>query len=515
MCSSLRHRILILLIGLSGSYLTAQAVVTKPYPFYAFLSDLSISDSIAIDSIKYDHIIRGVSMQQFLETPIYYFAMRQYDESYTAFARLLEVFPQALNRPEYQVPIIKSYDLAHKIEDLSPTLWDVVAQNYNNQSFVQVPNMFYTALKNHEEYIKSIDETKTRKMILSANSSKDETKISIDYRLEKIVVSRHDRLEGESFYIAQKNKGKWTPFTKEPFISIIGNTETAASIDASGRYLIYTQCMSRAWESLAGGGCDLWFTTSESDSTWSPSEKYQAGINTPAFEGLAAFSMDGRAMYFTSDREGGYGGRDIWVSRWDGKEWVEPKNAGAEINSAFDDFSPYISEDGSRLFFASNRERRQSDIYVHTLGSDTVAKLPAPINTTKDEISCHVDAKDGIIIVASNAHTANSDFDLEIYKLPTEYISDSTRTITGQMLYLHTLQPYYAEYGRDLGFDTQEDYFKMTNRGNGWYFWDIVGAEPVYKMEVRSLKSFDDKTAVIPVEQKYLSDRLIWNHLYN
>ncbi len=514
MCSSHKHIALLLLTlfwQLPGS---SQSTLQKPIPFFPYLADTSISYQDCRDLIVEGILVQEISREDFFKTPMYFFHNQDLYKSYISFNRLLAVYPDALEETEYQLPIVHSYDFAHDIESIAPLVWPVIAQRYDEQSFIQFPNVFYNALQKQETYLQNEDKRKTNEKIVSANTEIDETKFSMDYRQEKMLVSKHDRLGGESFYIAQKVEGEWSPYTKEPFVTVVKNTETAASIDASGRFVLYTQCMAKAWEPYGGGGCDLWFTSAVNDSIWSPAQKYKAGINTPSFEGLGTFSTDGRVLYFTSDREGGYGGRDIWFSEWDGTQWKIAQNAGEKINSTADEFSPYISEDGTALFFASNRER-QSDIYYYSYKSDTVKKLPAPINTKYDEISCHVNSQEGHIIVASNAHSKKQDFDLEIYSLPEEFYSDSTKTISGQMLYLHSLQPYYAEYARDLGFDTQEDVFKITNRGNGWYFWDIVTGIPVEKMNVRNLLTFDDKTLQIPIPDDYLSKRLIWNQLFH
>ncbi len=506
---------LLLLIWLL-SYLKTEAQNTPNYShnYIPYLVDTSISKEQCRDSIVKNILLDGKDMDYFFSTPMYFYREYKLKLSYTAFSRLLEVYPSAIQDTRYQIPIIESYSHVHDIASLEPAIWSVIAQNYDRQDFIQVPNRFYTALRTEQDYQKNLEEQETIEHILNANTSSDETKISIDYRQEKILVSRHERLEGESFYVSQKKKGEWQKYTKEPFLSIVNNTQTAASVDASGRYVLFTQCMARAWDAYAGGGCDLWFTTSVEDSLWTPAQKYHAGINTPAYEGLATFSLDGRVLYFTSDREGGYGKRDIWYSEWDGKQWKKPQNAGPLINSAHNDFSPFISEDGKILFFASDRER-QSDIYYHISGSTESEKLPSPINTPKDEISCHLSTSLNKIIVASNAHSTDGDFDLIIHPLPDDFQIDSSKTISGQMLYLHTLKPYYAEYGRKLAFETQEDAFKISNRGNGWYFWNIVGNKPVESVQVRNLVNLDSKEIKIPIEQDFLSYRLIWNQLFN
>ncbi|MFT5094482.1 MAG: hypothetical protein ACI93T_003322, partial [Porticoccaceae bacterium] len=66
-------------------------------------------------------------------------------------------------------------------------------------------------------------------------------------------------------------------------------------------------------------------------------------------------SQDGRELYFYSNRPGGAGGSDIYVSRRDGNAWSAPQNVGDSVNSSADEFDPAPVPDGRSLFFASNR----------------------------------------------------------------------------------------------------------------------------------------------------------------
>ncbi len=115
-------------------------------------------------------------------------------------------------------------------------------------------------------------------------------------------------------------------------------------------------------ESL-GTPSTIW-TMERTPSGWS--EPVQFGISDPGFNDLGPEpTQDDNALYFASDREGGYGGFDIWVIRRtsteaNGNVWGEPTNLGPSINSAFDEYSPALTPGSDRLFFASNRPRPDS-----------------------------------------------------------------------------------------------------------------------------------------------------------
>lgn len=82
-------------------------------------------------------------------------------------------------------------------------------------------------------------------------------------------------------------------------------------------------------------------------------------------------SKDGSKLYFSSDRPGGFGGYDLYVSeRQDDNSWGEPKNLGAYINSAFNDVYPFVYD--NKLYFSSKRNNESpSDFYysINTNGS--------------------------------------------------------------------------------------------------------------------------------------------------
>ncbi|MCL2072645.1 MAG: hypothetical protein FWH18_01890 [Marinilabiliaceae bacterium] len=117
-------------------------------------------------------------------------------------------------------------------------------------------------------------------------------------------------------------------------------------------------------------------------------------INSTNFnETHACYSPDGNELWFTSDRPGGYGGKDIYISHKlpDGS-WGPPVNAGPEINTEWDEEAPFISPDGSQLFFASEGHSSMGgfDVFMCKKNEDETWSKPEnigyPINTTNDDI---------------------------------------------------------------------------------------------------------------------------------
>jgi Tol biopolymer transport system component len=95
------------------------------------------------------------------------------------------------------------------------------------------------------------------------------------------------------------------------------------------------------------------------------------GVNTAANEGSPKISHDGLELYFNSDRRGGYGAVDIWVSRRASVDapWGAPENLGPQVNSEAIEIAPTISRDGLELYFSDylvHRDggRGKADIWV-------------------------------------------------------------------------------------------------------------------------------------------------------
>jgi len=116
------------------------------------------------------------------------------------------------------------------------------------------------------------------------------------------------------------------------------------------------------------------------------------GVNTNAWETHAMMAHDQQALYFVSDREGGYGGRDIYMLKRQNNSWSEPINLGPGINGPYDEDSPFISIDNKTLYFATNGPKSIGgfDIMYSEIAEDGTwpesENLGYPFNSTNDDI---------------------------------------------------------------------------------------------------------------------------------
>ena len=102
------------------------------------------------------------------------------------------------------------------------------------------------------------------------------------------------------------------------------------------------------------GSHDIWVTTRKTkDEPWGTPVNLGPTVNSSALEGGPSVSLDGLSLYFNSDRPGGFGKRDIWVTtrKTKNEPWSPPVNLGPTVNSPDVENNPDISSDGSTLYF--------------------------------------------------------------------------------------------------------------------------------------------------------------------
>lgn len=224
----------------------------------------------------------------------------------------------------------------------------------------------------------------------------------------------------EDFYKSVKVDGKWQTAT---YLSDRINTpnynEGAQSISQDGKYLFFTGC--NRPDGL--GHCDIYIAQKKGDD-WGKPYDLNPPVNSSAWESQPSISADGRTLYFVSNRKGGYGGLDIWKSTVTDNGWSEPQNLGPNINTAFDEQSPFIHADDSTLYFCSNGWPGMGglDLFVSHLGKNgqwgKPVNLGYPINSSGDENGLTVTAQGRYAYFASNNLQGQGGYDIYTFELP-------------------------------------------------------------------------------------------------
>ncbi|MDB4534645.1 hypothetical protein N9242_07225, partial [Vicingaceae bacterium] len=150
---------------------------------------------------------------------------------------------------------------------------------------------------------------------------------------------------------------------------------------------------------------------------WSKPERLKGEINSEYWEGSATLTSDGKLIYFSSEREGGFGGRDIYSATLQADEtWGEITNLGPVINTRFDDDAPFIHPDRRTMYFSSKGHNSMGsyDIFYTYLtdeGWDEPENVKYPVNTIDDDryYVLSADAKTGYYSTSGRSELGTHD----------------------------------------------------------------------------------------------------------
>jgi tetratricopeptide (TPR) repeat protein len=184
------------------------------------------------------------------------------------------------------------------------------------------------------------------------------------------------------FYSKMDENGKWSaPINIIPNLGV-DNKCYPTSISYDGKEIYF-------YRNDDFGG-DI-YVSNFANNAWSPIVKLNKNINTKYWESHAFITNDGKSLYFTSNRVGGYGGLDIYKSDRDAKgEWGVAVNLGNTINTPYNEDTPFLSPEGV-LYFSSQGHVTIGgfDIFYSKLIGGNWSKpqnIGYPINTTEDDL---------------------------------------------------------------------------------------------------------------------------------
>ncbi|MEI8280124.1 MAG: OmpA family protein [Bacteroidota bacterium] len=305
------------------------------------------------------------------------------------------------------------------------------------------------------------------------------------------------------------------------------NQESAQMISADGHYLFFTRCENRNVNGWESGGCDLYMAYRKSpDSAWSIPESFGPTINSAYFEGMPCLSPDNRELYFVSDRPGGYGGLDIWVSKFEDGLWQVPQNLGPQVNTKGNETAPFLHIDNHSLFFASDGHGGMggSDLFYTTKITDTEWTTPKnlgyPINSMADESSISVTVDGKTAYFSSDRRYTVGNFDLYETTLPLSFHPLPVAVIKGYVYDSISKEPlnYASIYVNDEATGLPIYHFQ-SNRGDGSFMITLPQGKKYALLTDRigyletndtlSLLSNTDKSVTIEHNLRLLSQEYI------
>ncbi len=268
----------------------------------------------------------------------------------------------------------------------------------------------------------------------SINSSSLEYFPSITIDGKKMIFTRRVNSD-EDFYESNFSNGQWSKAIPVDGHINTKQNEGAQTISQDGQLLIFTGC-----DYPDGyGSCDLYIAY-RTPTGWSEPKNLGGLVNTEAWESAPSLSPDKHDLYFASNFNEGYGGKDIFVTHLqpNGK-WSRPENLGPTVNTKGDESCPFIHTDNQTLFFNSNGHPGygKTDLFCSQKINDSTWSKPEnlgyPINTIDDEGSLIVSSDGKTAIYASEAPDTRGGLDLYTFQLREDLRPQKTLWVKGKV----------------------------------------------------------------------------------
>ena len=299
------------------------------------------------------------------------------------------------------------------------------------------------------------------------NSEVDDYLPTVSNSGDLMIFTRTDRKGNQNIFRSEHVDSSWAKarsFGKE--INTNKN-EGMAKLEAHGRRFYFTGCFRPDSE----GGCDIYRAIFENQKI-KETQKLTGSLNGAEWDSQPSVTCDGQTLYFTSNREGGLGGADLWMSvlNPDGS-WSAATNLGPSINTPGDEEAPYISNDGNTLFFTSTGHPGQGegDLFIARRTQEVWGNpenLDYPFNSPGKEIGFFLHA-DGKTAYFSSARAGGSG-GLDIYsvELPEKFRPDPTILLEGQVVDQVTNEPVpaFIKISRE-----EEHRYIQTNETGGFF----------------------------------------------
>ncbi|MBC6609693.1 OmpA family protein [Hymenobacter sp. BT507] len=313
--------------------------------------------------------------------------------------------------------------------------------------------------------------------------------------------------------------------------------EGAATISGDGKTLVFTSCDRPG----SVGSCDLYISR-RTGNTWSKPQNMGRSVNSPYWDSQASLSADGRTLYFTSDRRGGLGKEDIYVTtQQEDGTWSPARNLGAPVNTPGQDMAPFIHASGTTLYYVTDGLVGMGglDVFRSAVQPDGKWGVPQnlgyPLNTFENEASLFI-SSDNRRGFCSRSRTSepgvtkvrNRPVELYSFEVPQAVQAQETSTYTqGRVFDAVTKKPLKADVQLyDINTDQltqyvtsdpeQGDYTVVLNEGRQYAMYAVADK---YLMKSLSFDytdkhSFDPLTLDIYLEPVRAGRTIVLNNLF-
>lgn len=345
-----------------------------------------------------------------------YLQQHKYDKALPAYEKAMEINPLFSHASyfEYGDAFFKTGKFSeaqaafNEFREMKDDKFTYEEAKVVDQYFIQLDRR----LKNCEFAIKENNETFEigRNLGTSVNSEYDDYMPSLSYD-GKTLLYTIDKTD-EDVYKCVLGEDGWGRRKRFDLVNSEVN-DGMARFTSCGRYVYFVSC----YRNGNSGGCDIMRSEMVGGELAKPTDII-GEVNTDHWDSQPSISCDGKTMYFTSNRPGGLGGTDIWKSEMGASgTWQKPVNLGANVNTPFDEESPYIANDGVTLYFSSEGHPGfgDADLYRCVLenGSFTTPKnLGKTFNSPYREVGFCLNAEGDKALFASDKPDGQGGLDI-------------------------------------------------------------------------------------------------------
>lgn len=260
--------------------------------------------------------------------------------------------------------------------------------------------------------------------------------------------------EQEDFYASFYHDGEWRKAFNigKPLNTQVN--EGGHALTPDGQAMFFTICDDYGFYGqgrVGHGSCDI-FVTLLKNGKWTEARNLGPVVNDRSHDAQPSMSSDGKTLYFSSNRPGGYGENDIYITKLTPKGWTKPMNLGGVINTPGREEGVFIHPDGQTLYFSSDGHpgMGDNDIFMSRKQPDgswgKPVNLGYPINTYKDEFDFTVDAMGQFAYMTSDRDGGYGEWDIYKFEMPDSLKPNPVSYMTGKTFDIETKAPLMASF---------------------------------------------------------------------
>ncbi len=354
-----------------GDYLNAKNLYEKAYAIDSTNSELNFKLGICKFEIKKFREgakvnFEKVNVVDFPETNYYLGILNHLSHQFEKAIAHFNQYQSAKGEKEHP---------AKEVNDLIIKCYTAQLLESQKRASVEIENIGNTINTEYPEYVPLIPADEKFMVFTSRRSNQVHTKLNAygEYY--------------EDIYISQKSGNGWTaPMMMDTFINTATH-DACTGLSADGeKLLIYrTSKDTRTGDILESNYINA---------KWSKPTPLKLNVNSSDYiESSACYSVDNDIVFFSSNRMGGFGGKDLYyVKKLPDGNWGIPKNLGESVNTEYNEDAPFVDALGKTLYFSSQGHTNMGGYDVFKSSFDetgtftTPQNLGSPINTVNDDV---------------------------------------------------------------------------------------------------------------------------------